>query len=530
MTDQRYGTFKYGTSHKYGALSTGTTEALAWGIEIDWNADGVFDHGNESDHLIKAPSIKRGRRTMLRPSGQGFESIRTGQAVVVLSNHDGRYDAWNTASPLYPIVESGKDIRIRVRDLYTGIIYNRFYGIVQDIVPSGYGKNAIVTIYADDAIRELRDTEVTAKRSYPDGINAPFPLPIDTCIGILLDAIQWPTKWGRNLDSTDYGIRYWYASGDRDVATEINDLVLSFFGYWFITNDGKLRFMDWKNNQTSGGTISENEILKDIGNPQPWIIRRNVVKIRFHVRKNSDDIFVWQPLYTEPAIEPGETASYFIEYTNNGYPAFLEDLATGFDFVKVQGVLEQGGNYNVTTSVTDYGTRAFISITNNEAFPLYLFPDDVVLNPTSGDATYIRGDITWTEKSETISSPRNPASLTNQRSLVLDSLWYQNKSQAFDFVDNYKAFISIQHKTPIIQIENRFALQFSPDLFDVRTIDIPFLGINMENFRIGGIEEESIGETTQAVRTTFYLEPFLTPITGMGLWDSGQWNTAKWSW
>lgn len=528
MSDNHYGDFQYGTSHVYGASSVGELEALAWAIEVDWDGDGAFDGTNEADHLIAAPRIVRGRRTMLRPSGQGFEPVRTGTATFTLSNHDGKYDAWNTASPLYPNVDAGKDVRIRVLDQFTGTIYTRFYGIIQDIDPVGYGADAKVIIRCDDAFRVLRDTQTIAQRPYTDGTLAPAG--IDECMTVLLNNMQFPARWGRNIDNSNYGVRYWFANGDRSVATELEDLALSFFGYLFIANDGKIRFIDKGNNTTSVETISQSEMLKEIGNPQPWSIRRNVVKIRFHVRKRADDVFVWQPLDTDPVIGSGETVSYLVEYTHDGYPAYLEDFKKLFHFVKVQGVREPGVNYNVSVTVTDYGTRAFISATNNEAFPLYFFPADVVAIPSDGDATYIRGDITWTEKNETISNPRNPSSVENQRSLVLDSEWHQNKSQAFDFVDNYQAFISLLHKTPIVQLENRFALQFTPELFDAITVDIAYLGISSEDFRVGAIEEEPIGETTQAVRTTFYLEPFLTRTAGTSVWGTGKWGTAKWSW
>lgn len=528
MTDNHYGTiFKYGTSHKYGASSTGQTEALAWGIEVDWDGDGSFDGDNEADHLLRTPSIKRGRRTMLRPSGQGFESVRTGQAVVMLSNHDGRYDAWNTSSPIYPNVEAGKDIRIRVLDKYTGIVYKRFYGVIQEIEPYGYGSEAYVVITADDAMRTLRDTYTTAQRPYTDGTLAPAG--IDECIGALLDKMQWPTRWSRNIDSSSYGVRYWYASGDRNVATELEDLALNFFGYCFITADGKFRFIDKTNNRTSVETISQSLMLKDIGNPQPWSIRRNVVKLRFHVRSSANSI-VWQPLDSDPALDPGETREYFVEYTDNGYPAYLENIVSQFRYSTNPYVVEVGSPSG-TAVVTDYGNRAFISINNPNAVPIYVYVahSQDALFPNNN--TYIKGDITWTEKAESISNPRDPATVTNQRTLVLDSEWYQNKSQAYDFVDNYQAFISVAHKTPIIQMENRFALQFTPDLFDVITVDIPYLGLSNVDLRVGAIEEDDGGSNlTQKVKTKFYLEPFLTPTTGTGVWGTGKWGVTKWSW
>lgn len=522
MTDNRYSTFKYGTTHKYGASTA--EDSLAWGIEVDWDGDGAFTGENEAGYLIKAPSIKRGRRTMLRPAGQGFESIRTGQATVVLSNHDGRYDAWNASSPLYPNVESGRDIRIRVRDRNTGTIYDRFYGIIQDIVPSGYDATAIVTIYCDDGMRILRDSEATVQRPYTDGTLAPATL--NSCIDTILDAIQWPTRWGTDIDESSYGIRYWYANGDRSVATEIEDIALSFFGYFFITNDGQARFINNMENRTSVVSLDKAELLKDIGNPQPWTIRRQVVKIRFHVRKKADDAVVWQPLETDPPLDPGETREFFASYIYNGFPAYLEDFFRSIVYSLSPYVVYTSG-LTIVADTSDFGSKVFLTFTNPNVDAVYIFPGNPDNYP---EATFISGDITWTERADTISSPRDPSTIANPRSLVLDSLWYQDRNQVYDFVDEYQAFISELHKTPVIQIENRFAKQFTPDLFDVITVSISTLGISSETFRVGAIEEESVGETTQAVRTTFYLEPFVEPVAGVGIWDTSVWDTGKWGW
>lgn len=530
MADNRYSKFKYGTTHKYGASSLPIVSgAIAWGIEIDWNDDTVFDHGNESDRLLKTPVIRRGRKNMLRPAGQGFETIQTGSCTFTLSNHDGKFDAWNTSSPLYPNVDSGKEVRIRVRDLTTGTIYNRFYGFIQDIDPVGYGADAIVIIRAEDGMRLLRDTYATVKRPYPDGTFAPAS--IKSIMESMLTTIQWQSRWGSSVAGSQYGIRVWYANGDRSIGAEFEDLGLSYFGYVYISTSGQFVFVDKFSSQTPVLSVSQSQLLKDIGNPQPWSIKRNVVKLRFHVRSRSDNVVIWQPQADDAGIGPGETRSYIVDYTNNGYEAFAEGLETLVSFVRVQGIPQPSVVFNASYSVTDYGVKAFVSFTNNEAFTLYLYPGDPITIPTTGDATYLRGDITWTERTKSISNPRNPVSSSNQRALVLDSLWYQNEDQSFEFVDKYQAFISVGHKTPIIKIENRFDLQFVPDLFNVITVDIPALGINSEDFRIGCIEEqEGEGGGTQSVLTTFYLEPFLPQTTGAGAWGSAIWGTSKWSW
>lgn len=502
------------------------SDGLAWAVEVDWDGDGLFDGVNEAAYLLSAPRITRGRRQMLRPSGQGFEPVRTGSAVITLSNHDGRYDAWNTSSPLYPNVDAGKDVRIRVRDLSTGTTYDRFYGIIQEINPVGYGAEAKVVIYADDALRTLRDDSVTVNRPYTDGTFA--PVAIHDLIATLIGSVQWPARWGDTFDISSDGVRYWYSSGERSAATELDDLAQSFFGYFFVHASGNLRYYPRFDHRSSVETITQSEILKDVGNPQPWTIQRNVVKLRFHVRKRADDVKVWTSSVDDPPIEAGETMTHIVDLSYNGYPAFLEDLsAIMCPSLSPNNYVSPPAGGSLTTTTTNYGVTVFLSVTNNWSVPIYLFPWDAA----AGIGSYINGDVSWTERADTISSPRDTSSVVTPRSVALDSLWHQDRSQAYELVDQYYTFISAQHKTPIIQIENRFALQFTPDLFDVITLTITPLGISSETFRVGGIEEEPVGsDTTQAVRTTFYLEPFLEPGAGASFWNSGEWDTATWNW
>jgi len=264
--------------------------------------------------------------------------------------------------------------------------------------------------------------------------------------------------------------------------------------------------------------------LKDIGNPQPWTIRRQVVKIRFHVRKRADDTTVWQPLDSDSPIESSGTKSLVISYNHDGYPVYLEDFQSNIVYSRSPYILDDSG-LTVTATLTDYGSKVFATFENPNSDVVYLYPT----------TTYIKGDITWTERTDSISSPRDPSTIVNPRSLVLDSLWYQDRNQAYDFVDNYQDFISLLHQTPIVQLENRFDEQFTPELFDLILMSIVKLGVSFNGYRIGAIEDEAVGETTQAVRTIFYIEPRVDDlISNMGFWSDAlnewDWDDVNWGW
>ena len=186
----RYGTIPYGL-YLYG--STGTQEVgYLWGLEVDWDGDGVFDGSNEAGRLTDI-DITRGRKTFLQPNGQGFYPIQPGNAKFTLDNHDGRYDVWNTSSPLYPNVAYGKDVRVRLTDPTTSTTYDVFYGIISDIIPYGYGSNAYVKLIVEDGLRFLRD------RNGYMGLSE-SPAVSDLIDNILLSA-GWESRWGQDIDN-----------------------------------------------------------------------------------------------------------------------------------------------------------------------------------------------------------------------------------------------------------------------------------------------------------------------------------------
>src|SRR6266542_4582746 len=132
MVDRRYGVNQYGDGKLYGPSDA--RQALAWDVSADWDEDGLFD-ANEANRLTGV-SVTRGRTRLLQDSGEGFQSIQTGQAIVTLQNEDGRFDGWNVDSPLYPNVNYGRDVRLRVKDLETGTIHPLFRGLITNIVPT----------------------------------------------------------------------------------------------------------------------------------------------------------------------------------------------------------------------------------------------------------------------------------------------------------------------------------------------------------------------------------------------------------
>lgn len=507
MVDRRYGINKYSDGKLYG--SSDTRQALAWDVSIDWDEDDLFEE-NEAGALT-AVDVTRGRTHLLQPAGEGFESIQTGKAVITLRNQDRRFDAWNASSSLYPNVNYGKDIRLRVRDLNaTNSIYPLFRGTITNIVPVGYGDDAKVMIYASDGLDLLRN--YVARVAMQQAITP------DEAIGLILDSVNWPSKLGRNLDVSSETIPYWWASGNKKAMSEIEDLALSFLGYFFVTASGQARFIKRSNVSSSVASLSQEYLLKDLSNPQPYEILRNITRLKVHPRTQAATGVIWQLLGNTPSVSPGaaNALTLFANYTYSNAPApainVIAPVATTDFLVNTQA---DGGGSNLTSSctvnLTDFGDTGKLVITNNSG--------------SIGYVTFlrIRGDAIYEPNVTDVTYPSDLTTVKDPRELVFDLLWQQDINVAVDISNVLGPFYVGAHPMPGIKIDDRPSLQYAADLFDIIDLNLGYLGLSGQSFRVGGIEHRTdpAFENCQKLQTVLYLEPYISAD------DFMQWDTAS---
>lgn len=506
MTDRRYGINKYGDGKLYGASDT--RDALIWDISIDWDDDG-FHEENEASRLTNI-NITRGRSELLQSAGEGFQEVETGRAIVTLRNDDGRFDAWNSVSPLYPNVNYGKDIRIRVRDMNASdAIYPLFRGTITNLVPVGYGDDAKIMIYASDGLEYLR--------SYVARVAIQESITPDEALDMVLNSVKWPAKFGRDLEPSSETIRYWWASGNKQAMSEARDLATSFLGYFFVDATGQARFVTRQNVSAPVVNFAQENLLKDIDNPQPYQIQRSITRLKVHPRVRAATGVIWELVGTTPSISPGaaNALTLFANFTYDNQPAPAVDVitpvATTDYLVNTQ---QDGSGSNLTGSctvtLTDFGDSAKLTITNNSGSTGYItflrVRGDAIHEPNVSDVTY----------------PSDPDTVTVPRELMLDLLWQQDINVAVDIASVLGPFYAGRHPMPKVKIQNYPSLQFSPDLFDIVTADLNHLGLIGNSFRVGYIEHQTIAsENCQSVLSTFSLEPYVSADEYM------QWDIAS---
>jgi hypothetical protein len=507
MVDRRYGRNKYGDGKLYGASTD--METLAWDVSFDWDGDGIFE-SNESHHL-QGVKVTRGRTGMLNENGVGFREIPTGRAVLTFHNNDRRYDAWNTSSPIYPMVNYGVEVRIRVRKLDDGIVYPVMRGTVTGIVPSGYGSKPAVDFTVSDGLMFLRNTYSRVEEVQEN-------ITVDEAILLVLAGAKY--RWGVNLDATSETIPYWWSSGNVIAMTELERLAVSFMGYFFADRENKGRFIARGTPYQSVSTLEQEQMLKDVGNPQPYDIYRNVVRLKVHPRTRAASGTIFQLQGEVPTIPAGQSLVLFGDYSYNGTacPAInVIPPAASTDYAL--NTQRDGLGSDLTGSFTRYfynfGDTFKIVLVNGSASTAYL-----TLLKVRGDAIYETdtADVTYPPDTDIVTQPRE---------LFVDLAWQQDVNIAIDIANVQGAFWSTLHPTPIVKIDTRPELQFDLDLFDVVEVNLAAIGLSYATYRIGGIEHRTYGsENCQNVLTTLYLEPYVSAGDYMQ-WDvNSVWDTS----
>lgn len=488
-------TAMYGIS-RYGEKVYGEhlpLDAMRWGILIDWNGDGIFAH-NEASRAVGL-SIRRGRRFFLRLNqtreAVGFQRVSPGVATVTLDNHDGRYDPFNTQSPLFPHVDlSGtKLVRIvvrtkggNVRCLFTGILSN---------IRNSFGARPTTTLELTDGLQSLSDQSVRTKIF--------SNLSIGQAIDSVLNDSSWPPHWGRDISKSSDIMPYWWSDGRS--LDEINNLAEAELGVFFVNAKGQAVFYSRNRISSPIVSIDESEILKDIPVSQPWESVRNRIRVHSNPLRLQPVSVLWQVGDT-PEIRPGQSRDYWAEYShNNSASAAVNVICAAGDFIANSQADGAGINLTANIAITlhDFGKTAKITVRNNAGVSAFL----TLLRVRGNALTPFRSF------SEASTPPAD-------RLFNLDLPWLQDSNRSTDFAVWLNSYLPQIKRFPTVTIDTRDELQFEPDLFDNVSLNAPTLGIQNQMYSVGMIEHKWTKENGQAVLTTLTLEPYREIV---GFWQ-----------
>lgn len=87
--------------------------SLSWQVNVDWTTAGTWDTRNDAERMVDYKLV-RGRKQFINSNGDGLQAVEPGLLQIKLDNYDGIYDPYNTSSALYPNVEPGRFIRVKI--------------------------------------------------------------------------------------------------------------------------------------------------------------------------------------------------------------------------------------------------------------------------------------------------------------------------------------------------------------------------------------------------------------------------------
>ena len=461
---------------------------LRWLFEVDWDNNGTFE-ADEANRMMGLTTV-RGREHFVRPGGAGFERIKIGEALCIVQNDDGRYDALNTGSPLSPNIKPGREARLRVTDDEV-TFYDVLRGRIEDVIPVGEGSNARALITIKDGWQWLRDR--TVSKILQQNILT------DVAIGHILDEADWPTAWGRDLGAGSDTLRFWWV--DKTPAQEgILDVVESEFGRAHVAGNGQFVFRGRQAGytETPAFTLTQAQVLREIPLPRPWEAVRNIIRVRAHPRIEQATGELWQ-LQQKPNLSPTVSLTLFAEFTfeERRVPALnvITPVATT-DYT--MNSLEDGSGTDLTAdftvTMTVLGDTAKLVVTNNGAQDGF-----ITLLKIRGDAVDAP-DLSAVEIEDATSK-----TTFGPRELDVDLPWQQSVLVATDFATWLRSWLKDELNFPVVRIHDRPAIQFAHELFTRLTFDSAKKGINTD-FRIVQIKHQWGHETGEGVLTTWKLE------------------------
>jgi hypothetical protein len=476
----RYDTFRY-SQDLYGEdVST----ANLWALEVDWTGNG-FSGANEASRMV-ACSVSRGRNYLLNRDGNGFQRVQPGRMSVTLDNRDGRYDPYNTTSPIYPYVIPGKRFRLRVKNGTAGMLYYVMTGFIEDIQPVSGREQVLIT--GVDALELFSNQDIITSQVYE-------AIRIDDAIETILDAAGWNNY---SVDALSDTIAYWWVD-NRSVVNAIGELEDASLGTFFVSNDGVAKYYSRRRSAAEVLALQSDDILREIKVSQPWETVRNSIELVVNPRVEQSNAELWA-LQGQPSVVAGSSLEIWAayQYDNESVPA-IDVTAPSSDFAV---------NTASDGSGTDLTTDCSVAIT--------AFPETAKLIVTNGSGSdgYVISLKVW-GKSVIMPNPviirdTDPASIAiyDTRKFQIDSTWLQDSNIAIDLASVLVSLLADARKNPTVRIEARPDIQFLVDLFDRIALEIPYLNIDSA-YRVGAIEHEWIENNGQSVLTTLSLEPII---------------------
>lgn len=488
---------------------------LFWAIEVDWDNDHVFDGTNEAVYTVHYEG-GLGRKDYLRIEGEsddreavGFYELEPGTAQLVVDNNSGRYSPRNTGSVLYPNVKRGRDVRVRVKYGIEGAWRNRFAGVIDDMQFSNdENGDKFATFYLVAHEKKLQRDDAT--------VGLQKNVKISAAIGLVLDAIAWPSYLGRNIESTSSTLNYFWTQGRRALS-ELRGLANGDLGVVFCDGAGVLTYYQRNHAGSVVVAIDESDCLKNIKQSDAVEVICNKIEVTALLRNLQTSGTIAQLSGDTPLVPAGETREYFLPINYNGQdcPAdnIIAPVATT-DYTMNSAANGSGTNLTANFTVThfDLGNTVLARVKNNGATDGYITLLKVRGNAITQSSLVL--------KTEDATSQAEYGVLR----MKYASDWLQSANEGESIRDYLLLLLKDAPGFFEIEMQDRFDKQFEAGLMDVVEATFDYYAVAAENFRVGYYYDQWVSSNGQSVKTSLRLEPVISVSGDYFVYGTSHWE------
>jgi hypothetical protein len=484
---------------KFGSFKFGSTVLTncRYGLEVDWDSNGLFDGSNEGVNLIDM-SIERGRKYTVSASGDSFQTEDTGRFSAVLMDDDGRYDPFNSASALYGYLTGGKKFRVTVRTP-SDARYALMAGALNE--PVAYSENGMSKARLEGAdgwsfLREQRN-QVT--------VPLQEDVYVDTAMALVLQKAEWPSPWSYVLDAGVDQRNYFWVDA-RSAAQVIHELAHNELGSVSMRANGDLRFRSRLSLESEVLELVDTDCLKNgVRRMSPNEVIRNMIRIESAPRTELSLQKVWE-LPARLQINAGETISdVWAEFKYNNEVTPVKDPETPVAVTDFNAYSSADGTgtdltANISVTLNAFSTKGQLSFTNNGLSTAHVW-SQVRGYPIakSGSVSFETRDATSIQQ-----FGARPFLLTIDQNVNVARQYRELLALLFTSARNYL----------VVDLVPNPDVQFKADLGDVIRGKLSNYGID-QAFKVIGIKHKFRDAAGIVVDTRWWLEPYSRLFAGV---------------
>ncbi|NUQ86792.1 MAG: hypothetical protein HUU11_19000 [Anaerolineales bacterium] len=483
---RKFGTFKFGAT---------TLKNPRYGLEVDWDSDGLFDGTNEGANL-NGLTIERGRKYTVSAEGDAFQAEDTGSFSAVLLDLDRRYDPFNASSPLYGMLTGGKQFRVTVRTM-SDEVYPLMAGVLDEPVSYMERRAHHARLQGEDGWGFLRDQMNEVTIALQENIY------VDEAMRLVLEKAGWKRPWGYELDP-GVDLRNYFWVDARSAAAVIHEAAQNELGTVSMNARGNLRFRSRNSQEAEVLQLTDTDCLS-VQKMSPKEVVRNLLKVASAPRSEEATQTVFETVQ-RIQVDPGETINdVWVDFTYNSESAPVKDPITpvsGTDYDAYANPDGSGTNLtaNISMSMTPFSTRAQLSLTNSGGTTAHVY-------------FRVRGKPL--SKTNTVSfQTRDEASIRQFGARPFTLNIDQNVNVAREYRDLLEIFFVNAKNYLTVDLMPNPDVQFAADLGDVIRANLTNHGID-RSFRVIGIKHESHDRAGIVMRTKWWLEPYTRLFSGV---------------